>query len=645
MITKSLPTFKHTSIGAKTHKAGTATAHLSYIMRSDAMTKFQAGNMPEGERGTRVFFDRLWEKAGMAENARIADKLMIALPVELNQEQRYELVQSFMHQLGNGRIAWCAAHHDSGEDAHNPHVHIVFKDADIATGRKVIGTTTNSRDVREAKEHGWKIPPRTTTADMRAMWCGHLNEFMERAGIGIRYDPRTLKEQGIGRDPEIHIGPKAQTLNEKGHAFESQDHVRGQRSIPYTMFDRDSRAGHNAHIKEANKQKEQENARGQAPQNARPHTAAREDQEKRTLREAQRQGRRAMYEGQQGDRDALRQAHEAQKLEHMKWARQLYAAARQRAFDAIKEQYADKWQAIRGMKNGKERKEAAAALKLEQKQNYAGEAAKQVNLRRPEKDAAWKAMLAQQEKERLDLRTQHSKETTALARQHFAERFGMHEKWRALSLDRQAGRIDARLTMNQGMAAQQRAAVETIKLHVRTGRNSMQAAGPPISANPSEAARAKFDIARKEQAKQEALRAKLSEDRRKNLERAGLAQELARGQSGRVRAESRATANGAASGKSSPHAIIAPGIARSRDRRSKWIQLRLFDADPQQQIRQAAASGRTLSSEERANASPEVRERLAREDRKSQQRSFFMGGNARQQDRDKGGRTGGGRGR
>ncbi len=102
MVTKSLPTFKHTSIGAKTHKPRTATAHLSYIMRSEAMTEFQAENMPGGERGTRVFFDRLWEKGGMKESARIADKLMIALPVELDREQRYELVRSFMQELGHG---------------------------------------------------------------------------------------------------------------------------------------------------------------------------------------------------------------------------------------------------------------------------------------------------------------------------------------------------------------------------------------------------------------------------------------------------------------------------------------------------------------------------------------------------------------
>ncbi|MGO8842831.1 MAG: MobA/MobL family protein [Methyloceanibacter sp.] len=487
MVTKSLPTFKHTSIGAKTHKARTATAHVSYIMRSEAMTQFQAENMPDGGRGTRVFFDKLWEKAGMPDNARIADKLMIALPVELNQEQRYELVRSFMRKLGHGRIAWCAAHHDAGQDAHNPHAHIIFKDADIDTGRKVVGTTTSSRDVREAKEHGWKVPPRTTTADMRTMWCGYLNDFMARAGIDVRYDARTLKEQGIERDPQIHIGPKAQALDEKGYRFDSQDYLRGGRSIPYTMLDQDSRAAHNSHIIEANKHKEQDKAAGvirHGAQSPQPNTAAREDQEKRVLREAHAQARRDMYKEQQRDRDALRQSQDPAKLDHQKWAKKLYAAARNTAYQNVKEQYAGKWKDVRAIKNLDERQKAATALKLEQKKSYAEKTARQINRCRPEKNAVWTAMYATQEKERLDLRTAHRQETSAMARQHIAERLGVHEKWRALGLGRQANRIDARLAAKQGMAAQQKAALDTIKLHARTGQGARSGEDAAASSNP-----------------------------------------------------------------------------------------------------------------------------------------------------------------
>jgi hypothetical protein len=86
MVTKSLPAFMHSSIGAKTHKPRAASKHMAYIMRPNAMTKFQAENMPDGGPGTRGFFDRLWQKASMPENARIADQLIIALPLELTAE-------------------------------------------------------------------------------------------------------------------------------------------------------------------------------------------------------------------------------------------------------------------------------------------------------------------------------------------------------------------------------------------------------------------------------------------------------------------------------------------------------------------------------------------------------------------------------
>ncbi len=660
MVTKSLPTFKHTSVGAKTHKARTATAHVSYIMRSEAMTKFQAENMPDGGRGTRVFFDKLWEKAGMPDNARIADKLMLALPIELNQEQRYELVRSFMNELGHGRIAWCAAHHDSGQDAHNPHAHIIFKDADIDTGRKVIGTTTSSRDVREAKEHGWKIPPRTTTADMRTMWCGHLNDFTERAGIDVRYDARTLKEQGIDREPQIHIGPKAQALEEKGYHFDSQDRIRGERSIPYTLFDQASRAAHNAQIIAANKEKErgaqeapakpaaksreeeafQRMAGGMAPR-------TREDQEKRQLREAHGEARKTMYREQQRDRDALRLAQDAQKLEHQTWAKQLYAGARQTAYQKVREQFAGKWEAVREIENRKEREKAAAALKIEEKKSYELEATRQINRCRPEKDAAWKAMQAQQEKQRLDLRNLHRQETSALARQHIAERLSVHEKWRALSLDKQANRIDARLSAHQGMAAQQKAAIATIKLHARASQTRSANGSKAAPVNPREASRAYMATAHSEEGKHAAIRDKLLKTRAQNLERAGPAAQKSQDRSAprQQAGNSRAGANGAAAGKGSPRETLAPGIQAARGNRVGRIQHRLSKADPQQQIRQAAESGRTLSGDERANASPEIKAQLAREDRRAQDRSFFTGGNSRQHDQDKGGRNGGGRGR
>src|SRR5208282_4079494 len=205
------------------------------------------------------------------------------------------------------------------------------------------------------------------------------------------------------------------------------------------------------------------------------------------------------------------------------WAKQLYAKARETAFQSVKEHYAEKWQAVRDIENLRQREKAAAALKLKEKKSYTLEATRQVNQCRPEKDAAWKAMLAGQEQERLDLRAAHRQETSTLTRQQIAERLGVHEKWRALSLGRQANRIDARLTAKQGMAAQQKAALDTIKLHARTGQTARPGGDAAASANPREAARGYFETAKAEEAKHDAIRQRLLEDRAKNFERAGVA--------------------------------------------------------------------------------------------------------------------------
>ena len=425
--------------------------------------------MPDGGRGTRVFFDKLWEKAGMPENARIADKLMIALPLELNQEQRYEAVSSFMKELGQGRIAWCAAHHDSGEDAiirtriSSSRTPISTPAAKLSGRRRVRATYAKPRSMagkcRRAR------PPRTCGR----CWCDHLNRFMEREGIDVRFDPRTLKEQGIDREAQIHIGPKAQALDEKGYRFDSQDHLRGERSIPYTILDQDSRAAHNSQIIEANKLKEREQtaAREQGAQSPR-RDPSRETLEERALLKTQGEARKAMYQEQQRDRDALRQAQEPAKLEHRKWAKKLYAEARQKAFETIKENYAEKWNTVRGIKDLKEREQAAAALKLEQKKMYDARS-RAANQSAPSREKCGLEGYAGGAGEGT-ARSAHaaSSETAALARHHIAERLGVHEKWCALRHDQKA-RIDTRRTTQQGMAAQQQAAMASDQVSRQRG--------------------------------------------------------------------------------------------------------------------------------------------------------------------------------
>jgi hypothetical protein len=229
---------------------------------------------------------------------------------------------------------------------------------------------------------------------------------------------------------------------------------------------------------------------------------------------------------------------------------------------------------------------------------------------RIEKDQAWKAMMAAQRQERAELRTQHRDEYAALVRQQAAERLGTDEKHRAERAQLTADRIARRASMRGGMAAQQQAALQMIRLHNRLNKQSSGKAGAIHSLNtknPAEASKAFMLLAWSENERREKIRAGLNARRQTNQLR------------GATPDRYRTQAGGAA-------AALGRGM----------------DVDPRTQARQAAESGGTLSSEERANAPPEVRGRLDQQDRKAQTEKFTPGSQQQHRGKDRGG---GGRGR
>jgi len=108
--------------------------------------------------------------------------------------------------MTQGRTPWMAAIHDGPGDADNPHAHIVFRDRDIETGRRVMMTT----------EAG-------STQRFRQGWEEELNKALERAGLEVRVDRRSLEDQGIDREPQIHVGAGAQRLADREHEFRSTE--------------------------------------------------------------------------------------------------------------------------------------------------------------------------------------------------------------------------------------------------------------------------------------------------------------------------------------------------------------------------------------------------------------------------------------
>ena len=217
------------SVGRSTHCAGTAAAHVSYISRGGAGAKIGAQHMPDNPDKAQAWL--LEQEQNDRKNARVVDKIILALPRELTSEQRYELAREYAKEITQGRAAYYFAIHEEGKDANNPHCHMVIRDRDFETGQKIIGLS-DSKKQWEVRGRGEESPSKW----VRERWEHHANKALENAGYHERIDRRTLeaqrdealkhgdikRAQELDRKAQIHIGVKAQRLAAKGIRPESK---------------------------------------------------------------------------------------------------------------------------------------------------------------------------------------------------------------------------------------------------------------------------------------------------------------------------------------------------------------------------------------------------------------------------------------
>ncbi|MFA5957087.1 MobA/MobL family protein [Hyphomicrobium sp.] len=602
---------------------------------------------------------------------RICDKFIIALPLELQPEERHEVVASYMRKIGKGRIAWCAAHHDQNEDAHNPHAHVQLIDRDLETGKKVLGFGTNKRDVKEATERGWKVPPRMTSGDAREAWCNHLNAFMRSHGYDIQYDHRSHKDRGLEQEPTIHEGPKVHALKEKGVEPQSKDRNRRERLLQYSLTDAGTRIDHNRRVKETNAKYVGKDLtrKNMFASSGKPTT--REQREKREIYEAHGNALRDLWHQQKLDRESLRYAHAAERNEQKDILRNRFSDAREQAYRLTKEKTAPawrqvygmpkgpereaaveaqnrrsaakaealktlpqgpdrekaashikaeataSWREIRGMPRGLEREKAVAELKAETKATFEKNATPLLDAVRLQNTVERDELSARHAVERKNLETNHKAEVSALSKQHICEKLGIHESWRAHDLDSQAERINRGLEKHQDMASVQTNAVKMIELH--NDARQLKTRDGPIAVPPNPAAAAKIYLAQSEVefGVRTTLRDQLTKSRDINL---SIADKI----SARLK-------------EVAPPRTGPPSKGKPANQN-----------DGAKAAREAFASGRALTDVEKANASPELLERADRQERSAKARSVIDVHSTMRETKAKGrgnGRSGGERGR
>ncbi len=179
--------------------------------------------------------NELWNAAERAEkrvNSRVGREYLVGLPHELNAAARLDLARRFAADISDryGTVVDLAVHAPrSAGDPRNFHAHLLTTTRQITSeGFGAKAAIERSDSVR--REQGL-LSAREELKFLRAHWAERANEALLNAGLEIRLDPRTLKEQGIDRAPQKHIPMAVIQMERRGIATEFMRELRAGQSL------------------------------------------------------------------------------------------------------------------------------------------------------------------------------------------------------------------------------------------------------------------------------------------------------------------------------------------------------------------------------------------------------------------------------
>ena len=171
-------------------------------------------NMPAWAQDTPQAF---WAAADTYEraNGRLYTELEIALPRELSRPEQEALARSFIDsQIGTEHPCSWALHVSRALDGREqPHVHVMFSERThdgIDRGPDLFFKRANPDAPAlggAAKDPAWNH--RDKVAELRVAWAETTNRALERAGLEVRIDHRSLEAQGIDRTAGTEAGTGA----------------------------------------------------------------------------------------------------------------------------------------------------------------------------------------------------------------------------------------------------------------------------------------------------------------------------------------------------------------------------------------------------------------------------------------------------
>ncbi len=163
---------------------------------------------------------QLWNRAESSEgrkDARTAREVVLALPHELNEEQRIEAVREFSSKLASRYgVAVDFAIHSPGADSdkRNFHAHLLLTTRVLQAdgfGKKT-DLEARSGDLLKLNKPTTQMQIRQT----RVLWEEVANYHLARAGFEERIDHRSHSDRGLEIVPTKHMGVHAHQMHMRG---------------------------------------------------------------------------------------------------------------------------------------------------------------------------------------------------------------------------------------------------------------------------------------------------------------------------------------------------------------------------------------------------------------------------------------------
>ncbi|HEI8904583.1 TPA: MobA/MobL family protein [Proteus mirabilis] len=211
-------------LSVKTGGKGKAASHVDYIAREGKYAREKDNDLEHQESGNMPAWaahkpTEFWKAADTFERANGCTyrEIEIALPRELTPVQRLELVRDFIQQEIGDRHAYQFAIHNPRaaiEGGEQPHAHIMFSERlndGIERDPQLYFKRANTKNPERggAKKARFGETPTERKAYLiaqRERWADLQNKHLERYQHPDRVDARSLKAQGIEREPERHFG-------------------------------------------------------------------------------------------------------------------------------------------------------------------------------------------------------------------------------------------------------------------------------------------------------------------------------------------------------------------------------------------------------------------------------------------------------